>query len=337
MAIQRDRRPGEDPVDRHVVGIGRHERRIRHDRDLRRPFAALDARARCCPQAAVEADLDQLDPPVEDVGEGGGDAARRPARVIRTAANVVEQALERVAGRVARRGRRSEEDLATALGAARLDPSELVRHRTGEDHRELRAPGDGPGDHGPELVELASFVGPRRIAGADEDHVDVPVEDRRRQLEGIAPVEGRAPRPPARLAGGGRQRLEGPVGHGHGQQRPRRSAARDETGEVRGELGDAGRRAGDRQAEAVGEVGIGCVDPPDELGSDRVDVARRRRRQGADDAPAMGEPADERSRRRCGALVHGQERAGIGSHGPMLPGGAGGGRDRGDAGARRPR
>jgi hypothetical protein len=76
MPIERVGRPGQDPVDGRIVGVGRDQGRVRDDRRLGRRLATADAGRSRRAKPAVVADLDELDPPIEDIGEA---AAIRPA------------------------------------------------------------------------------------------------------------------------------------------------------------------------------------------------------------------------------------------------------------------
>src|SRR6185503_3717281 len=121
MAIERDRRPGEDAVDDDVVGIGRHEGGVGDDRDLGRRVAAADPRGRGRPQPAVEADLDELDPAVEDIGQRGGDPAAGTPRIIGSATDLVEEAAKGLSRRVSGSRGGCQEDLPAAVAAGRLN------------------------------------------------------------------------------------------------------------------------------------------------------------------------------------------------------------------------
>ena len=115
VAVDRDRRPGQDAIDGDVAGVRRDEAGVGDDRDLGRRFLAARSRAGRGPEPAVEADLDQLDPPIEDVGEGGRHPAGRAPRVVGAATDLVEQLPQRLPGGLAGAGGRREEQLARAL------------------------------------------------------------------------------------------------------------------------------------------------------------------------------------------------------------------------------
>ena len=95
MAIERHRRPREHAIDDLIGGFGRDQAGVcddRHDRDRVVPAGAW-ARGRTEP--TVEADLDQLDPPVQDISEGAHGPPGRAARVVGAATDLVEQLAQR--------------------------------------------------------------------------------------------------------------------------------------------------------------------------------------------------------------------------------------------------
>jgi hypothetical protein len=112
MAIERHRRPGQDPIDGRVGRLGRDEPGVGDDRHGRDGIVAADARAGGCPETGIEPDLDQLDPPIEDVGQGADRPAGGSPRVVRSAPDLVEQLAQGRPGRFARRGGGGEEELA---------------------------------------------------------------------------------------------------------------------------------------------------------------------------------------------------------------------------------
>ena len=101
MPVDRDRRPGEDAVDRRVVGVGRNEPGLGDERGGDPTRRAADAGRRRGPKPAVEADIDDLDPPIDGVGQPGGRPGDRPPSVVAWRAEIVEQLAKRGSGRVA--------------------------------------------------------------------------------------------------------------------------------------------------------------------------------------------------------------------------------------------
>jgi hypothetical protein len=90
VAVDRHRRPADDAVDGRVARVRRHEDRRRR----RAPKSPLPQTGRARrgdrPEAAVVADVDDLDPAIERVGERGGAAGDRPACVVARRADIVE-------------------------------------------------------------------------------------------------------------------------------------------------------------------------------------------------------------------------------------------------------
>ena len=169
------------------------------------------------PEAAVVADLDELDAAVEHVGEGQRGRPEHAPGVVdgqRQGGQQVAQRRPRGAGP----GGGREQRLA-GPGVEVAERGRALGHRAGEDHEPLRAPGGGGRDEGRQLGEGAALVGPGRVAGAGQDAVGA----RRRAASGTWPAgrsSPRSPRPSASRSGPRRRRAaRAPV-----PRRPRRPA-----------------------------------------------------------------------------------------------------------------
>ena len=79
MPVGAPGRPQADAVDDRIVGIERRQRRGRDDREIEDRRDPADARWRRRARPRVVADLDDVDPPVEDLGEGHRARSRAPA------------------------------------------------------------------------------------------------------------------------------------------------------------------------------------------------------------------------------------------------------------------
>ncbi len=97
VAIERDRGPGEDPVDQAVLGLaGRDEGSLGDDR--RRRLEAV--RPGQHPDPGVQADLDQLDPAIEDRGQVGHRPDQAMAAVAGSRMDRIEQLAQAGSGRL---------------------------------------------------------------------------------------------------------------------------------------------------------------------------------------------------------------------------------------------
>ena len=169
VAVGAPGRPLPDPVDDRVVGLGRGERGGRDDRqvDDRRPRRRRPARPRRA-RPGVVADLDDLDAPVEDLGQGHGAGAERPAGVVRRQGELDEQVGQRrpPGATAAPPGRAATSPARVADVAER---GQVLGHPAGQDDRQLRPAAGGGGDERGQLAERPALVGGRRVAGPDQD------------------------------------------------------------------------------------------------------------------------------------------------------------------------
>ena len=290
-------------------GGTRHASAIEGRGHLRRRAARAGRGDR--PEAAVEADVDDLDAPIERVGERGRPTGDRPARVVARRPDVVEQLAERRSRRVAGRRGRGEQDLALAVAVGRLEARQLLRHRAGEEDRQLRAANRRGGDERGDVLDPAALVGSGRLARADEHGVDRRVEDgggHRQRVDRVGAGRADAPAGPT---GGVGERRDGPIRGGDRDEPLRRHAAGDQAGQRRG--GPAAV-----VAERPGQLRVGRLGPLEQQADDRVDVDRRGHRQGADQAPAMADPSDQRGRGGGSPEVEGEEGSGI-RHSVIVP------------------
>ncbi len=186
MTVDRDRRPGEHPVDGRVAGVRRNQPGIRDERRRDATRRAGDARGGRGPETAVVADVDDLDPTVDRVRQAGGCPGDSPPRVVAWRADVVEQLAQRRSRRVAGGRRRRQQDLALAVAArsprtcgssSAIEPARITLSsgRRSRDRRDERG----------HVVERSPLVGAGRFAGAEEHGVDARVEDRRRHRQRV--------------------------------------------------------------------------------------------------------------------------------------------------------
>ena len=288
---------------------------------------AADPRAGRGPQPAVEPDLDQLDPPIEDVGEGGRPPGRRPG-----------------AGRPGRRGPRRG---AVAERLAGGSPAAGGR-------REEQLAGPLAGSTAGSIRASWSAIAPARMTVSSGRRATAPVDDRGRARRAGAARRRRADR--RRRRGGRRRRgragacvscervrrrrgvdprVRQPVLRAAADERlerpdPRRRPRRGSSGRAR-----SGRRAaaGPRRSSPAStsrrrrlrpsartEARVGGVRP---AGSSSVPIASaslgRGEGQRADEPPAVAEPADQRGGRRRGAEVDREEGARIRVTRPCYP------------------
>ena len=187
--------------------IGRDERRARRRSPARGRTPRAGTRRSAPPRAApgVEADLDRLDPPVEDVGQ----RPRWHGRCARRASSAGSASSRAGVGQRARRAARRPRPPARAasLGRAVIPTSpnalEMLGHGRAEpqDDRQLGAPARRRGrDEGGQLADDRALVGRRRIAGADEDGADVVREAAARVISSGSAVSALAERTASRRA-----------------------------------------------------------------------------------------------------------------------------------------
>ena len=210
---------------------------------------------------------------------------------------------------------------AAADGASRTSPwrspsvvskrGELLRHRAGEEDRQLRAANRGGGDERGDVLDPAALVGSGRLTRADEHGVDRRVEDgggHRERVHRVGADRADAPAgPPGRVG----ERRDGPIRGGDGDESLGRHAPGDQAGQRRG--GPAAV-----VAERPGQLRVGRLGPLQQQADDRVGVDRRGHRQGADQAPAMADSCDQRGRGGGSPEVEGEEGSGIG-HSVIVP------------------
>ena len=151
----------------------------------------------------------------------------------------------------------------------------MIGHGPGQDHGQIGPAGDGAGDDRGQLFELPPFVGAGRIAGSDEEDVDVAVEQAVREVERVGAVEGRCERPPAGAPGRRHQRLPGPLRDRRHEDRPLRCAPGDQSRKLGGEPGRVDRSVVVGQADRGAQLRIGRGHAPDELDDQAVGAAGR--------------------------------------------------------------
>ena len=189
---------------------------------------------------------------------------------------------------------------------------EGLRHRPRQDDRHLRPADRHRRDERGQLADRAAFVGARRVGGADEDGVDVVIEQEPRHHERIRGLGARSGGPPAAATGGRHEPRQRPLGTRHDRQPPGPPAADLEARQgIAADVGHAERRR---------ELRVRGPDAADEQLDGDVHGGPGREREAADEAPRARDPADQRDRSGGGAMVDGQEGMRIGGHRQMLPG-----------------
>ena len=327
-APQVDHRP--DPVDDRIVGIEVGQRRASATTARSRlGGAAGDPGRGRRARPGIEADLDDVDPPIEDLGQRDRARAERATRVVGWQRQLDEQVGERPAGRAAFRGR-TEQDLA---GARRdvAERAEVLAHPAGEHDRQVAAAGRRPRRRGRPARRA------RAVRRPPADRWRRPGRTTRRPRGGassspagrsISALAGDGP--PAAPRGRRDERRERALRGGHdgqscaaGGSRPRAAAGRSRR---------RSRRSSAAASDRIGGHGAVAEDRDDGL-----DVGAGGHRQRPDEAPAPPDPPDQGGSRRGGARIEGEEGSGFARHPLMLPGPAAGRcRAVGDA-VRRPR
>ena len=157
MPVGAPRRPGPDPVDDRIVGLGRRQRGGRYDGQVDRRGPTPDPGHGQGARAGVEPDLDDIDPPVEDLGERHRPRSERPPGVVGGERDLDEQVGQRTTRR-ATHGRRPEHDL-TGPRPCVPEGTEVLGHAAGEDDRHLGSALGDRGDQGGQLAQRATLVG----------------------------------------------------------------------------------------------------------------------------------------------------------------------------------
>jgi len=202
---RRNGRPGEDAIDGRVVRLGRNQPRVRDDRHHCGRLAAADAGRGGCPQPSVEADLDELDAPIEHVGEGTDRPPGGASRIVRPATDLVEKLAQGGSRGIAGVRGRGQDDLARSFSAGRLDPVELLGHGSRQDHGGSPAASHCSRHDDGQLAELSPFIGAWRIARSDQQDVHRGIEQAARETQWIAALQRRLADAPAGRSGGGDQ------------------------------------------------------------------------------------------------------------------------------------
>ena len=142
VAVDRDRRPGEHPIDGLVARVRRHEAGIGDEDGARGRRRATSSRRRDRAQPAVEP-MSTTSTRRSSVSARAAARADRPSRVVPRRPNVVEQLAQGEPGRVAGGRGGCQQDLALAVAVRRLEPRQLLGHRAREQDGQLR-----PADRG---------------------------------------------------------------------------------------------------------------------------------------------------------------------------------------------
>jgi hypothetical protein len=143
----------------------------------------------------IEADLDDIDAPIEDLGQGDRTRAESPTGVVGGECQLDEQLGERAGGRPPFR-RRSEQHLA---GACRdvAERRQLLAHPAGQHDRQVAAAAGSSGHQRGELPERTPLIGRRRIARTHQDARDGTVEKHRGHRERVDRLRTACDGPPA--------------------------------------------------------------------------------------------------------------------------------------------
>ncbi len=273
---------------------------------------ATDARRGRRPGRRVVADLDDVDAPVEDVGEGHRAPAERSMGVVGRQRELEQEVRQRAA-----RARR-----AGPPARARPRPAGGRRPRTRPGGRSSRRPGRRPApaagsadgrDQRGQLAERAPLVGGRRIAGPDEHAVDARIEQHRRHRQRVGRLRARRDDPPAaprrrwrRAAPGPAPRRRRPRACGAGGWRPRAGAGR--TAPPRRRSSAAASAGSASAARSPRTAMIASTSAPAGIAMEPMS------RQRATDPP------DQRGGDGGGARIEGEEGARFARHPSMLPG-----------------
>ena len=150
-----------------IVGIGRGEGRRRDDREVDRGRTAADARGGRGARPGVVADLDDLDPAIEDLGQRRRAEPERAPRVVDGQRDLDEQLGERTTRRTAFGGG-TEQDVALPVRYV-TEGREVLGHPAGKDHGDLGAAARGSRDQRGQLAQCAALIGGRRVTGPDQD------------------------------------------------------------------------------------------------------------------------------------------------------------------------
>ena len=255
---------------------------------------------------------------------------RRPGRPAARAIARRGVVARRRGGRRAARAARSRADRRRSRpGASRTSPwrvaaggLEAARARSAiapaRITRQLRPAGGDRGDEAATLVERPALVGARRLAGAERGRHRP--SDRGASWSSPAGRPSGASRRSRASRSAGRPRRAAPTARSDAAIAARRcgralrATRRGRSVDRAGATSDAADRA---------SSGSPAARPLEEQADDRVDVDAGGHRQGADQAPAMAKPGDERDRRGGGAKVEGEEGSRIAGHPSCYPADAG--------------
>ncbi len=221
VPVDGDRRPGQDPVHRLVVGIVRHKCGGRHvgRRDLQ-PGRSGDG-----PDRAREADLHELHPALQDRRQVGqrDDRGAAGGATLRRRLDPLEETPERLTLRLTGLGPGSQDRAgATVLERGRVEGDRPEQ----DDRRDDRTTGQ-PDHDGQELGQGRGLLAARRLARLDRDRVHVALEGQPGQPDRAIGIEARPTRPPAGQTGDPFDRRPG----AHGGREDRQDGCRTRTGD----------------------------------------------------------------------------------------------------------
>ena len=266
-------------------------------------------RRRSGAKAAVEADLDDLDPAVEQLGEARGRGPDRASGVVGRRGELGEQVAQRRPGG-ALAGGGCEQGLPVASGGV-AECRDAVRHGAGQDHEAVRLSRGDRGHERRQLGDRATLVGAGRVAGTGQHPVDRGIEEQRGHRQRVGRRGARGDDPPAAPGRGGRQGRQGALRRGDDAEGAR---CRGTHAHHRDRV-DVGRIDAEPGRQRRGRGG----EPLDDQRGGRVVGDGGGKGDRAEQAPGVADPTDERGTAGRAPAVGCQERPWIGGHRPIVP------------------